>query len=498
MQILSIERKNRKPVSAYVLRGFLIILTLLVAACSMPEATPEPEPMVEATAPGTMAAPTLKARNGVLIAKWTAPENDGGSPITGYELQYRAVGSDKWILIDSGIDGTDHPITGLTNGTPYEVQVRAVNAQGTGGWSDKRISTPVTVPHAPNAPGLTPENSQLTVYWAAPTNNGGSDITGYELQYSSDGGTTWTLIKDSDITGTDHTIADLTNGSTYEVQVRAVNAQGAGQWSASATAMLPSFTTQLPAGTAAFAILSADIDTQIATENLVVFLTTVKPGTLMVDEVSGVMTVTPATAPADVTIPLVNRDTGLITVTAGTTAGTYLVYGKNGNEDVLFAEYFFVTESPTTNAELKTAVNAGITAWGDTGNFNYIITAAVTDMSGIFNSKTSFNGDISLWDTGAVTNMFQMFASASVFNGDISGWDVSSVTNTGSMFYFASAFTGDLENWGNHLPLNAAGQYAVDVTDMFVDSGLDANTASFTDSGDQPNYPSWYKEIIAY
>ncbi len=459
-----------------------------------------PEPVAELTAPGTMAAPTLEVRNGLLVATWTAPEDNGGSPITGYGLQYRT-GDEAWMKISSGIGtNTNYTIMELTNGSTYKVQVRAVNEIGAGDWSESATATPFV----PDAPRLIAESKQLVVEWTAANN---AAITGYELQYSSNGGTTWTLIKDSDITGTDHIITDLTNGSTYEVQVRAViNAQGAGEWSASATAMLPSFTTQVPAGTAASSILSNDIDTLVTTENLVVFLTTVVPGTLTVDEVSGDMTVTPATAPADVTIPLVNVTTGLITVTADTTAGTYLVYGKNGSEDVRFAEYFFVTLSPTTNAELSAAVTTGISNWGNTADLNYISTAAVTDMSSIFNSKTSFNGDISGWDVSAVTNMFQMFNNASAFNGDISAWDVGSVTITTQMFNSAAtfnidisgwdvgslttmpfmfnsaiAFNVDLEEWKDHWTLDGDGKYTGTIVSMFDGSGV---------TGDL--IPSWY------
>ncbi len=195
-----------------------------------------------ATLPAAPAAPTLEAGNEQLTVTWTAPTDTGGSAISSYHLRHREDGKGSWTELTSGITSTNHVITGLTSGTSYEVQVRAVNASGeSGAWSESATATPTassTVPDAPTTPTLEAGNASLTVTWTAPDDDGGSEITGYELQYSSDGGTTWTLIEASEITGTSHTITDLTNGTRYHVQVRAVNAVGDGAWSNSATVLL--------------------------------------------------------------------------------------------------------------------------------------------------------------------------------------------------------------------------------------------------------------------
>ncbi|UXX78653.1 BspA family leucine-rich repeat surface protein [Reichenbachiella carrageenanivorans] len=85
-------------------------------------------------------------------------------------------------------------------------------------------------------------------------------------------------------------------------------------------------------------------------------------------------------------------------------------------------------------------------------NLSYSATDApdlsgVTDMSAMFRSASSFNGDLSTWDVSSVTDMSAMFYSASSFNGDLSTWDVSGVTDMSSMFSGASSFNGDLSTW---------------------------------------------------
>ncbi len=64
---------------------------------------------------------------------------NGGSPITA--LQYRLDGGAPVTLSGTGTGA--RTITGLTNGTTYSVEVRAVNAIGAGVWSAAKNVTPV-------------------------------------------------------------------------------------------------------------------------------------------------------------------------------------------------------------------------------------------------------------------------------------------------------------------------------------------------------------------
>ncbi len=497
-----------------------------------------------------MYAPTLTAENEQLTASWVDPttwnwgENNAGNDITSYNLRYREDGSESWTDITSGITSISHVITELTNGVNYAVQVRAVNAQGTGGWSASSTATPtatLTVPDAPTAPALEAGTGQIIAKWTAPTDNGGSPITGYELQYRTDDGD-WTIMRSgiacrarsegqtevchfSFSSYSPYTIHSITaDGTNYQLRVRAINAQGAGEWSA--TAMFPfPFARQVPADSQAVVIVPADIDNPIAPEiatELSVSLTTVGASNITV--VNGDITeVIPKDTPDGVTPPTVDSSTGLITLTvsADTTAGAYVIYDNNatGTDGRRFAEYFYVTVSPQDgdgsagvanndggNGELKAAVNAGITTWGNTADLNYIITTAVTDMVTVFSNNTTFDGDISGWDVSSVTNMNNMFSIAASFNRDISGWDVSSVTdmsymfnvaasfnrdisgwdvssvtNLNSMFASAAEFNQNLEKWKDHWTLNTSGKYTGTTINMFNGSGV---TGSLV--------PSWY------
>ena len=58
-----------------------------------------------------------------------------------------------------------------------------------------------------------------------------------------------------------------------------------------------------------------------------------------------------------------------------------------------------------------------------------VCTSGITNMSGLFQNKSTFNQDISSWDTSNVSNMQGLFQGASSFNQDIGYWDVSSMND---------------------------------------------------------------------
>ncbi|MXW20955.1 MAG: hypothetical protein F4Z95_09160 [Gammaproteobacteria bacterium] len=88
-------------------------------------------------------------------------------------------------------------------------------------------------PDAPSAPSLTAGETWLEASWTAPADNG-SAITGYDVHYRETGGN-WTNANHTG-TGTTKRITGLTADTAYQVRVRASNAEGAGDWSPSASA----------------------------------------------------------------------------------------------------------------------------------------------------------------------------------------------------------------------------------------------------------------------
>ena len=67
---------------------------------------------------------------------WTAPANAGRPPIRGYDVQRRIKDSgDSYLISNRDVRGTSATTGNLDPQTTYEVQVRANNDEGEGGWS---------------------------------------------------------------------------------------------------------------------------------------------------------------------------------------------------------------------------------------------------------------------------------------------------------------------------------------------------------------------------
>jgi hypothetical protein len=192
---------------------------------------------VTATPISTPGAPALLAGSVAggdqeLDATFTPPASDGGAPITGYE--YSTDGGVTWLARATGT--TQSPlvittlssdgVTPLVNGTTYSVEVSAVNSAGAGTSSGVAEGIARTIPNAPTLTSVASRPSALQVHFVSPS-NGGSPITSYQYRLATGAWTSTGTLSQS------FRISSLTNGTAYDVQVRAVNAVGAGDPSAS-------------------------------------------------------------------------------------------------------------------------------------------------------------------------------------------------------------------------------------------------------------------------
>ena len=174
---------------------------------------------------------TATPGNGRVTLRWERPSDDGGSPVTGYEYRH-AQGSSvpsntSWR--SAGLD-QERTIAGLTNGLRYAFEVRAVNRVGPGP-ADRVVGTPVGAPGEPGAPeelAAIAGDASVVLSWTAPSDDGGSPVTGYEYRHAQGSSVPSNTSWRSAGLDQERTIAGLTNGLRYAFEVRAVNRVGPG------------------------------------------------------------------------------------------------------------------------------------------------------------------------------------------------------------------------------------------------------------------------------
>jgi len=186
------------------------------------------------------------AGNATVTLSWSPPLNDGGSTVTGYEVAYRDETSGEWTILDAAADATSMVVDGLTNGVGYVLRARAVTDVGDGDWSATMAATPATVPSAPPGVAVAAGDTTVTVSWTTPTSNGGSPIVDYQLESSSDAGTTWVAVTDDASTANSAVATGLSNDTAYVFRVRAVNNVGSSNWSPTSAAATPTAATPAP------------------------------------------------------------------------------------------------------------------------------------------------------------------------------------------------------------------------------------------------------------
>jgi hypothetical protein len=210
-----------------------LLYSFRVSARNIVGTSDDSTPSSETSTLGVPGAPTITsavagARSAIIT--WTAPSSNGGSPITLYTITSTP---DNITATSSTVTPTT--VSGLSNNTSYTFVIKATNSAGDSLDSDPSSSiTTFDLPGVPTGLSATSSAGTITLTWVAPTNTGGTPITGYNI-YDTSGNiynsSTNAFVSD---TGSITTIGNiltinitgLTEGSTYTFSIKAVNLAG--------------------------------------------------------------------------------------------------------------------------------------------------------------------------------------------------------------------------------------------------------------------------------
>src|SRR5690242_547053 len=156
------------------------------------------------------------------------------------------------------------PIAGTINVYDSNNNVIASSPASVYGGDVYSVNISSTAPQSPtNLSATAISSSQVNLSWSAPSDNGGSAITGYMIERSQDNGNTWTtIISNTGSTSTTYSNTGLSPSTTYTYRVSAINSVGTSSPSnvASATTNTQLFPPQPPTNLSATAVSSSQIN----------------------------------------------------------------------------------------------------------------------------------------------------------------------------------------------------------------------------------------------
>lgn len=190
--------------------------------------------------PSGLAAPTLHSISATSVyIKWTAPTDNGGCEITGYELYRTNLAGTAYEEVHAS-EVNDDPslrefnITDLPSGIVGELMRIRVYAKNDANLYVQSSYLEVTVAGVPDTPDAPTDdldsttNTTIGVAFTEPYNNG-AEITMYEVQIDDGTGGDFTTFTTSYGYLFAQTSDDIIQGFIYRVRVRAANING---WSA--------------------------------------------------------------------------------------------------------------------------------------------------------------------------------------------------------------------------------------------------------------------------
>jgi len=164
-------------------------------------------------------APTSLTANSAsstsIVLSWTAPQNNGGSQITGYKIEAKVNSGAYTVLVaNSGSTSTSYINSGLITGSTYTYRVSAINSIGTSAPSYEASAKPskTFVPTGVTAIAVSP--TQIDLSWIPPSETYGQPIAGYRIDQKLSTNIFNTIVDNTGPT-THHSITSLSTGKTY-------------------------------------------------------------------------------------------------------------------------------------------------------------------------------------------------------------------------------------------------------------------------------------------
>ena len=164
--------------------------------------------------------------------KWNKPEDDGGSPITGYVVEKMDLDTGLWVPCGEVGPGEEEKVVeGLQAGKKYKFRVKAVNKEGQSEPLESgeaiEAKNPYREPDPPrNLEIFDWDNVSATLKWEVPLFDGGRPITHYVIEQKGKFDSDFVEVLKTEDSSLEAVVGELRERQVYEWRVRAVNKAG--------------------------------------------------------------------------------------------------------------------------------------------------------------------------------------------------------------------------------------------------------------------------------
>ena len=173
------------------------------------------------TTPGSISVPSTIRGGTTITISWGA-STDAESNLSGYTLECSTDGGSTWAQVyDGPLLKTTHAVVFGTKSVTY--RVRAYDSEGlTSNWKTGSKVTVVnntapTTPGSITVPSTIHGGTTISISWEAST-DAESNLSGYKLECSTDGGSTWTQIYQGSAVKATYAVTFGTATVTYRVK----------------------------------------------------------------------------------------------------------------------------------------------------------------------------------------------------------------------------------------------------------------------------------------
>ncbi|XP_055773964.1 immunoglobulin-like and fibronectin type III domain-containing protein 1.1 isoform X4 [Salvelinus fontinalis] len=177
----------------------------------------------------------IEASQNAIEVKWRSPKDDGGCKILNYILERQQIGRNTWKKLGPIGPEAHYKDSDVDHGRRYCYKIRADTEMGTSELMETEDVQAGTKAYAgpPSAPKVVSAFKDcITLTWNPPSNTGGTNILGYNMEKRKKGSNLWSPVNPADdkIKEKEFGVKDVIEGMEYEFRVAAINNSGAGEF----------------------------------------------------------------------------------------------------------------------------------------------------------------------------------------------------------------------------------------------------------------------------